>query len=173
MPPPRSLGSISSTGAGLMFKNIFHLDEFDTVEHNMVAEAANQLEVGEFQVFQLGYESWFGNTPDPKLLEQVFFAYLLEQKIPHWTRHYARKIINLSEKGELEPYDPVYHRFDHDFHKRMPTRKGVLLFLATTVIFVFFFLAFYISLERYLPDDTGCLYPPCFWGEEMRAPPLP
>ena len=94
-----------------MLKMLFGLDQKE-VENNSVVEASSLLDVGEFQIFQLGYESWYGKEGDLQYLEKCFFSYLLENKTTAWARHFARHIIVLDQKGELESHAPEYHRFD-------------------------------------------------------------
>ncbi|NIP73204.1 MAG: hypothetical protein GWO16_09340, partial [Gammaproteobacteria bacterium] len=76
-----------------MFKILYQLDELDNIEANVVAEAANRLGVGEFQLFQLAHTAWHGREVDPHQIEAVFFDYMLHDRVPHWVRQFARNVI--------------------------------------------------------------------------------
>ena len=147
-----------------MFKNLYELDEFDTVEHNLVAEAANRLEIGEFQLFQLGYAAWFGSDPDPKTLEQAFFSYLMEHQIPHWARHYARNIVDDDDRGLIDIYDEKFHRFDQNFEVAGPAMKRRWInFIALSISMLVLIIGSALGLQAMLKKNTGCLYPPCIY----------
>jgi hypothetical protein len=36
-------------------------------------------------------------------VERVFAAYMFHQHVPHWVRHFARRVIRDSEAGHLDP----------------------------------------------------------------------
>ena len=65
-----------------MFKLFFQEGEGDDPQKNLIAEAANRLDVGEFQLFQLGYEAWYGHTPEPDRIEPHFYSYMVNDDPP-------------------------------------------------------------------------------------------
>ncbi len=144
-----------------MLKIFYQIDEMDSIEANLVAEAANRLDIGEFQVFQLSYLDWFGHEVEEKSLEKIFFAYLMENRIPPWARHYARKIIDLDDKGELDYHHSSYHGFDVESMKPGERKVGALKAAAVLVIVA---AAFGASLYLLHGHDSGmfpCQFPPC------------
>lgn len=145
-----------------MLKIFYELDEMDNIESNLVAEAANRLDVGEFQVFQLAYEAWHGNQLDPQRLETIFFDYLMKNKIPPWARHYARKIIEQGEAGELDYHDPHYHRFDAKSMNTESRQTGLLKAGAVIFIVIAFFGASMFLMRGKSYDDFPCHFPPCY-----------
>ncbi len=69
----------------------------------LVSDAASILHLREFDLFRAAWQSWFGRTPDDKAVERVFVAYLSRQRVPHWVRHFARRVIQDGEAGILDP----------------------------------------------------------------------
>ena len=57
----------------------------------------------EFDLFHAAWRVWFGRAPEDKALERIFVNYLFNQRIPHWVRHFARRVINDAEAGYLDP----------------------------------------------------------------------
>ena len=144
-----------------MFKIIYDWDDADNIEMNLVAEASNRLGIGEYQAFQLGFAAWYGFDPDPELLHQPFFQYLYHNDIPFWARHFARKVIQEDDRGELNPDDAQYHRFDAESMRVNPVvphwLKGLLVagFFSLMIAMV---LAFSYGT---IPTDQRCWFPPC------------
>ena len=141
-----------------MFKLLYHPGEIDDPEADVIAEASNRLDVGEFQVFQLGYESWYGRAPDSQMIELCFVGYLTDNRMPPWARHYAREIIKLDDGGGLDSTDPVYHRFDPPH--RAPARIYGWSILLGTLGVVALFLTL-IAVGGEMVDAPPCMFPPC------------
>jgi hypothetical protein len=79
----------------------------------LVREAAATLRLREFDLFRAAWQSWFGRAPDDKAVERVFIVYLFHQRVPHWLRHFARRVIQDSASGAREfgpPDSPDYPR---------------------------------------------------------------
>jgi len=86
----------------------------------MVAQAANLLQVGEFQLLQLAYYEWHGRDLEPALIDRLFTSYMLKNEVPHWAQHYARKILSFEENGSLDDQNPYYHRYDAEYRQEVP-----------------------------------------------------
>ncbi len=67
----------------------------------LVREAAATLRLREFDLFRAAWQSWFGRAPDDKAVERVFVAYLFHQRVPHWLRHFARRVVRDRSSGEI------------------------------------------------------------------------
>lgn len=156
-----------------MFKILYQPDDLDNIQANLMAEAANRLDVGEFQFFQLAYYSWFGTELHPKMMERAFLEYMLHDKVPPWARHFARQIIQMDENGRLDPNDASYHRYDPSSPAGAFSRRGVITVIAF-LLFVFAFM--YLNLTG-LDIDTSkpqrCYFPPCHLPELDQSPPGP
>ncbi len=68
-------------------------------------QASSLLEIKEYDVFKLAYKEWFGCKPQPHVAEAHFANYMFNQQIPVWVRRYARKVVELNERGDLNPRD--------------------------------------------------------------------
>jgi len=64
--------------------------EYDPADTDCVVNAANYLEVSEFNIFSEAYTAWYGREVPEKQVEKIFRQYLLENKVPFWVRNYAR-----------------------------------------------------------------------------------
>ena len=141
-------------------KILYSLEE---PEDNIVAQAANRLGVGEFQVFQLAHADWFGAEADAKELEPVFFRYLLHDQTDPWVRHYARRIVDLDDRGALDTDNAHYHRYDARSMRPLSRVSGLLRFLAVVGFVIVFFGVAIVAMRGVIPEPFGCLFPPCPW----------
>ncbi len=86
------------------------------------------LEIKEFDVFKLAYKEWFGHLPKPHVSEAHFANYMFNQQIPLWVRRYTRKVIDLHDRGALDPRElGVYQPLPSRKLKRIGTIYTVLL----------------------------------------------
>ena len=145
-----------------MLKIFYELDEMDNIESNLLAEASNRLDVGEFQLFQLSYEAWHGSELPSQQLEAVFFDYLMKDKVPPWARHYARNIIEMYDAGSLDYRDPLYHRYDARSMRAESRPSGILKITAVILVFVAFIGLSMFLLHGIEVDDFPCHFPPCY-----------
>jgi hypothetical protein len=130
-------------------------------EDNVVAQAANRLGVGEFQIFQLAHADWFGTEADAKRLEPVFFRYLMHDQTDPWVRHFARRIVDLDDRGALERDSERYHRYDAGSMRPLSRTSGLIRFLAVVLFVIVFFGVAIFALNGVVPEPFGCIFPPC------------
>ena len=117
-------------------------DDEEMKERLVVIEAANQLQVGEFQLLQLAYRAWHGEDLPEALVSKIFTDYMLKSEVPHWARDYARKIVTGCEQGDIDMNATGYHRYDHDYGApvRHPIRRfcfaaaGLVLFIGGSIV---------------------------------------
>jgi hypothetical protein len=146
-------------------------EELEMEERMIVASAANVLQVGEFQLLQLAYREWFGKDLPEALVTRLFTAYMLQNEVPHWARHYARLILMREEQGTLAANDMRYHRYDHDYHTSVPrgTQQFCLVAGLLTVTLVLG-----VVLANQAVDQPTSLLPPYFERSEIQqSPPQP
>ena len=112
-------------------------DDEEMKERLVVIEAANQLQVGEFQLLQLAYREWHGEDLPEALVSKIFTDYMLRSEVPHWARHYARMIVSGCEHGDIDMNAHRYHRYDHDYGSplRYPVRRFCLA-VASLIVFL-------------------------------------
>ena len=146
-----------------MFSALKILYSLEEPEDNVVAQAANRLGVGEFQIFQLAYADWFGTEADAKRLETVFFRYLMHDQTDPWVRHFARRIIDLDDRGALEGDSEHYHRYDARSMRPLSRASGLIRFLAVVLSIIVFFAIAITAMHDIIPEPFGCMFPPCSW----------
>ena len=95
-------------------------EELENMDRREVGRAANILQVGEFQLLQLAHHEWHGHDLAEHQLDALFHAYMMENIVPHWARHYARQIIRLDAAGRIASGEARYHRYDNDFGATTP-----------------------------------------------------
>ncbi len=133
-------------------------------ERLVVISAANQLQVGEFQLLQLAYRDWYDKDLPEAMVARLFKSYMLKDEVPPWARHYARRILELWESGELDDNAPAFHRYDYDYHTSVP--RGVQRFcVAVAGILFAVFGGIYIS-SRVVDSPTSIL-PPYFEEQDL------
>ena len=140
-------------------------EELEMKERLVVISAANQLQVGEFQLMQLAYREWYNKDLPEALVTKLFTSYMLHHQVPHWARHYARCIIDGYERGELDDNAPKFHRYDHEYHTSVP--RGLQRFcVATAGVIVAVFGSIYVANQ--VVDSPTSLLPPYFEEKDLH-----
>lgn len=70
-----------------------------------VAEAAEVLGIGEFDLFRFAHRWWYDVSCDEARLNALFGDYLVHESVPPWVRHYCRRVLILSAVDQLDPRD--------------------------------------------------------------------
>lgn len=119
------------------FRTLLRPDREDiSREADEIAQAANILQVGEFQLLQLAYEDWYGEELPEALTDRLFADYMLRKQVPHWARHYARRIVDWNTRGILDADNRDYHRYDRAYSNTAP--GGLRRFCIATAVLVIF-----------------------------------
>jgi len=147
-------------------RTFIHPEHEEDPEHSEISEAANILQVGEFQLLQLAYFDWHGQELSEKEQNRLFAAYMLDKQVTPWMRHYARKIIELNAQGQLDFQDPVYHRYDHEFGK--PLLPGQRHFIWVVLLLLLAIVGI-IILSMCTVQKSGSVFPPYFGDQELRV----
>ena len=90
---------------------------------------------------------------------------MLRNHVPHWARHYARRIVVSYERGELDDNAPQFHRYDHDYHTSVPQGFRRFCFAAASV-FIAVFGSIYVANE--VVDRPTSLLPPYFEEKDLH-----
>jgi len=115
----------------------------DNPKRSEILNAANLLQIGEFQLIQLAYKVWYKeNLPEDKI-NKIFEEYMIRGIIPIWVTYYARDIIKLDNANVLNGYDEKYHVYDHEFgeyiyndkHRR---KRGIQYAIIIILVFIFY-----------------------------------
>lgn len=65
-------------------------------DNALITLAANQLDVGEFELFRIAYRAWHGMDELEHVVDRHFGDYLVSGRAPHWARHYCRETLEKS-----------------------------------------------------------------------------
>ena len=134
----------------------------DNPKRSEILNAANLLQIGEFQLIQLAYKIWFKeNLPENKI-NKIFEEYMIRGIIPIWATYYAKDIIKLDDANVLNGHDEKYHVYDHEFgeyiydnnHRR---KRGIQY---ATIIILFFIITHFMAIKYVEVEESASFYPP-------------
>lgn len=124
-----------------------------------VLDASAALEVTEFRLFELAWRRWFGSHPNPARLEHHFAAYMFAERVPLWVRSFARLILDLDARGELDPRA-------FGVWQPLPSRRMRLLVRIYCAVFLLLFLVIAAAAlnldDQILSFYRSCYFPPCY-----------
>ena len=132
----------------------------DNPKRSEILNAANLLEVGEFQLIQLAYKVWYKKDLPEDKINKIFSEYMVNGIIPIWVIYYARDIIKLDKARVLNSYEEKYHVYDHEFGGYIYNddhRKRLGIFYATIIAIVF--ITTHYMAANYVEEPAG-FYPP-------------
>ena len=145
-----------------LVKTLIKPDWDDNPKRSEILNAANVLQIGEFQLIQLAYKVWFKEDLPEEKINKIFSEYMVSGIIPIWVTYYAIDILKMENANVLNAYDEKYHVYDHEFGESIKDekkRKRLGIFYAFIVGIVFigshYMAANYVSIEE--PAD---LFPP-------------
>ncbi|MBC8268822.1 MAG: hypothetical protein H8E36_08745 [Rhodospirillaceae bacterium] len=141
-------------------------EELELGERMLVAKAANILQVGEFQLLQLAYQGWHNRDLPEALVSQLFSSYMLKNEVPHWARHYARKIIDADTMNSLNENAHAFHVYDHEY--RTSVQGGVRRFW-TAVGMLTLFIGGAIILADLSVTTSASQFPPYLNEEDLKT----
>ena len=132
----------------------------DNPKRSEILNAANLLQIGEFQLIQLAYKVWYReNLPEDKI-NNIFSEYMITGIIPIWVTYYAKDVLKLEQANVLDSYNEKYHVYAHEFgayiyDDKQRRRRGILY--ATIIAFVF--ITTHFIAANYVEEPAG-FYPP-------------
>ena len=142
------------------FKTLIKPDWDENPKRSEIIHAANLLQIGEFQLIQLAYKTWYEiDLPEDKI-NNIFNEYMVTGIVPIWVIHYAKDIIKLDKVNVLDSYNKKYHIYDHEFGKHISDekqRKSRGVFYSILIGFVFV-ASHYMGI--YNVDEPAGFYPP-------------
>ena len=86
-------------------------------DNALVTLAANQLDVGEFELFRIAYRAWHGVDELEHVVDRHFGDYLVSGRAPHWARHFCRDTL---EKSRADGRDVVTMLWRPSFAAQRP-----------------------------------------------------
>ena len=141
-------------------KTLIKPDWDENPKRSEIIHAANLLQIGEFQLIQLAYKTWYEiDLPEDKI-NNIFNEYMVTGIVPIWVIHYAKDIIKLDKANVLNSYNEKYHVYDHEFGKHISNekqRKSRGIFYAILIGFIFV-ANHYLAI--YSIDESAGFFPP-------------
>ena len=145
-----------------LVKTLIKPDWDDNLKRSEILHAANLLHVGEFQLIQLAYKSWYKEDLPEDKINKIFSEYMVTAIIPIWVTHYAQDILKLNKANVLDSFNDKYHVYDHEFGKYISTekqrkRRGVFY---TLIIGIVFIASHYMAINYVEDEGSASFYPP-------------
>ena len=143
-----------------LVKTLIKPDWDDNPKRSEILNAANLLQIGEFQLIQLAYKVWYKKDLPEEKINKIFSEYMVSGIIPIWVTYYARDIIKMENAKVLNSYDDKYHVYDHEFGESLQEgqkrkRRGIFYALIVGIVFV----ASHYMAATYTEEPAG-FYPP-------------
>lgn len=121
-----------------------------------VLRTASLLSVGEFRVFEIAYQDWYGESGDEKLIESHFIPYMFNDLVPIWVRHFCKKVLKLDSDDALDPSDfGIVHR-----ESTLQQRNRGLEYIMLLILFLL--ALFFLGEHAAQVLRLQCLFPPCY-----------
>ena len=67
-----------------------------------VLSATAMLDITEWDFFNLAYDRWHGRPAAEDVMEPIFAAYMFDNVVPVWARHFARMVERRYRRGTLD-----------------------------------------------------------------------
>ena len=145
-----------------LLKTLIKPDWDDNPKRSEILNAANLLQIGEFQLIQLAYKVWYREALPEDKINNIFSEYMVSEIIPIWVTAYARDILKLDQANVLDSYNEKYHVYDHEFGEyiyddKQRKRRGVVY----AIIIAFVFIAtHYMAINYVENNESASFYPP-------------
>ena len=145
-----------------LLKTLIKPDWDDDPKRSEILNAANLLQIGEFQLIQLAYKVWFREDLPENKINKIFEEYMIRGIIPIWATYYAKDIIKLDNANILNGYDEKYHVYDHEFGEyiyddRLRIRRGIQY---ATIIILAFVIIHFMAINYVNVEESASFYPP-------------
>jgi len=145
-----------------LLKTLIKPDWDDNPKRSKILNAANLLQIGEFQLIQLAYKVWYSEDLPEEKINKIFSEYMITGIIPIWVTYYAKDILKLDQANVLDSYHEKYHVYDHEFgqyiyNEKQRKKRGILY--ATIIAFVFV-ASHYMAISYVEDEQSASFYPP-------------
>ncbi len=145
-----------------LIKTLIKPDWDDNTKRSEILHAANLLHVGEFQLIQLAYKTWFREDLPEDKINKIFCEYMVTGIIPIWVTHYAQDILKLSKANVLDSYNQKYHVYDHEFgdyisSEQQRKRRGIFYAIIIGIVFIG---SHYMAINYVDIEESASFYPP-------------
>ncbi len=143
-----------------LLKTLIKPDWDENPKRSLIIQAANLIQIGEFQLIQLAYKNWYNEELPEEKINNIFSEYMITDIIPIWVTSYAQDILKLDKAGVLDSYNKKYHVYDNEFgelivDEKSRRRRGI--FYALIIAFVFIG-GHYMAMK--FSGESASFYPP-------------
>jgi hypothetical protein len=143
-----------------LLKTLIKPDWDDQPKRSDILNAANILQIGEFQLIQLAYKIWFNQELPESKVNKIFSEYMINGIIPIWVSYYAKDILKLNRANVLDINNKKYHIYDHEFgdliiNQQQRKMRGIFY---SIIIGLVFFASHYIAATSV--DEAAGFFPP-------------
>ena len=144
-----------------LLRTLIKPDWDDDPKRSEILDAANLLQVGEFQLVQLAYKDWYREELPEDKIDKIFGEYMFKKIIPIWATFYARDIKKLDKANALNIYDKKYHIYDYEFgeyyNEKERRNRGILY---ATIVAIVFIASHYMAISYVEDEGSAGFYPP-------------
>ena len=106
-----------------LLKTLIKPDWEENPKRSLIIQAANLIQIGEFQLIQLAYKAWYRNDLPEEKINTIFNEYMVTGIIPIWVTYYAKDVIKLDKANVLDSYNKKYHIYDHEFGQHIDNER--------------------------------------------------
>lgn len=133
-------------------------DENLAPDIDSVLNATALLDITEWDFFNLAYNRWHGEPAKDDIMEPIFAAYMFNDVVPLWARHFARLVERLYRRGTLDRRELGVDRLPSS--SQMVTRGMRYTVMVTAIIVMLIVLAEFAAQFTNLGER--CMFPPCY-----------
>lgn len=133
-------------------------DENLAPDIDSVLNATALLDITEWDFFNLAYNRWHGEPAKDDIMEPIFAAYMFNDVVPLWVRHFARLVERLYRRGTLDRRELGVDRLPSS--SQMVTRGMRYTVMVTAIIVMLIVLAEFAAQFTNLGER--CMFPPCY-----------
>jgi hypothetical protein len=123
-----------------------------------VLAAAAILDITEYEMFQLAWIRWHGQSSQAEELEPYFVRYMFDEEVPTWVRHFARDVEADWNAGRLDKEAlgiPKLKGSEKMVHKGVRYAVLLVVVLVSLIVLAQFAAQLMAVAER-------CVFPPCY-----------
>ena len=133
-------------------------DEELTPDVDSVLNATALLDITEWDFFNLAYDRWHGGPAEEGIMEPIFAAYMFNDIVPLWARHFARLVERLYRRGVLDRQVLGVDRLPGS--AQMVSRgMRYSVFIVAMLIALIVFAEFVAQIVQL---GERCIFPPCY-----------
>ena len=145
-----------------LIKTLIKPDWDDNPKRSEILQAANLLQIGEFQLIQLAYKVWYKQNLPEEEINKIFSYYMVSGIIPIWVTYYARDIMKMERSNVLNSFDEKYHIYDHEYGECLQDdqerkKRGIFYSLIIGIVFI---AVHYMAIHYVEDEGSASFYPP-------------